>query len=95
MELTFGERLKHAFDVFRNREPTTYRNTGPGYSYRPDRPRLSRGNERTIVTSLFNRIALDVSSININHCKVTRNFGFIWCVFSKFFNKSVYVGVFL
>lgn len=74
MELTFGSRLKHAWDVFRNREPTVdYQNTGPSYSYRPDRPRLTKGNERTIVTSIYNRISIDVASININHCKIDEN----------------------
>ena len=75
MELSFGTRLRHAWDVFRNREPTTneYQSTGPSSYYRPDRPRLTRGNDRTTVTSLFNRIALDVASISINHCKVDDN----------------------
>ena len=74
MELTFGYRLTHAWDVFRNREPTVdYQNTGPSYSYRPDRPRLTKGNERTIVTSIYNRISIDVASININHCKIDEN----------------------
>lgn len=71
MELAFGSRLRHAFNAFMNRDPTfNYQDTGPGYSYRPDRPRLTRGNERTIVTSIYNRIALDVASINISHCRV-------------------------
>ena len=74
MELTFGARLRHAFDVFRNREPTyNYRDVGQGSSYRPDRPRLSRGNERSYTTSIFNRIALDVSQLNIAHCRVDDN----------------------
>lgn len=74
MELSFGTRLKHAWDIFRSREPTnTYQDTGPGYSYRPDRPRLTRGNERTIITSIYNRIAVDVASININHCRIDEN----------------------
>lgn len=74
MELSFGARLKHAWDIFRGREPTnTYQDAGPGYSYRPDRPRLTRGNERTIITSIYNRIAVDVASININHCRIDEN----------------------
>ena len=57
-----------------NKDPTyPQQNIGPGYSYRPDRPRLSRGNERSIVTSIFNRIALDVSQLDIVHCKVDDN----------------------
>lgn len=79
MELTIGSRLKHAFNAFMNRDPTgySYRDTGPGSSYRPDRPRFTRGNERTIVTSIYNRIALDVASIGINHCRIDANGRFI------------------
>lgn len=78
MELSFSARLKHAYDVFRNREPTpNYQIMGPGYSQRPDRPRLTRGNERSIVTSLINRVALDVAALNITHCKVDDNDRFI------------------
>lgn len=78
MELTIGSRLKHAYNAFMNRAPTYgYRDTGPGYSYRPDRPRLTRGNERSIVTSIYNRIALDVASISINHCRIDNNNRFV------------------
>lgn len=77
MELALGNRLKHAFNAFMNRDPTYYRNIGSGYSIRPDRPRLSRGNERSIVTSIFNRIAIDVSSIDIKHCRLDNNGRFI------------------
>lgn len=64
--------LKHSWDVFRNREPTYY-NIGPSSSYRPDRTRTFIQNERSIVTSIYNRIALDVASINIRHCRVDEN----------------------
>ena len=79
MELSFGSRLKHAWNAFLNRDPTgsSYQNIGAGYSDRPDRPRLSRGNERTIVTSIFNRIALDVAAISIQHCKLDKNGRFL------------------
>ena len=77
MELALGNRLKHAFNAFMNRDPTYYRNIGSGYSIRPDRPRLSRGNERSIVTSIFNRIAIDVASIDIKHCRLDDNGRFI------------------
>ena len=74
MELTFGSRLKHAFNAFMNRDPTYGKESmGPGYSMRPDRSRLTRGNERSIVTSIYNRIAIDVAAININHCRVDEN----------------------
>lgn len=87
MELSFGSRLRHAWDVFRNREPTyDYQDTGPGYSQRPDRPRLTRGNERSIVTSIYNRIALDVASIDVTHCRVDENDRFVEEIKSSFNN---------
>ena len=75
MENTIGSRLKHAWNAFvNNRDPTiSYRDIGGGYSYRPDRPRLTRGNERSIVTSVYNRIALDVAAITVQHCKLDEN----------------------
>ena len=74
MEVTLGSRIKHAWNAFLNRDPTTYyREYGYGTYNRPDRPRLSRGNERSIVTSVFNRIALDVASIDIKHCRLDDN----------------------
>lgn len=74
MEFNITKRLRGAFNAFMNRDPTRgYQSNGPGYSYRPDRPRLSRGNERSIVTSIFNRISLDVASIGIKHCRLDKN----------------------
>lgn len=71
MELQLGPRLKHAYNAFMNRDPTSSnRYSSGGYSFRPDRPRLSRGNEKSIVTSVYNRIALDVASADIVHCKL-------------------------
>lgn len=72
MEINIGSRLKHAFNAFMNRDPT-YKPTGSSYSSRPDRPRLSRGNEWSIITSIFNRIALDVAGIDIKHCRLDEN----------------------
>lgn len=73
MSLNLSTRLAHAWNAFTSRDPTQYIITGPGYSLRPDRPRLSRGNEKSIATSIFNRIALDVSSVNIKHCRLDKN----------------------
>ena len=71
MELSFGNRLKHAWNAFKGRDPTyNHQNIGFSYGYRPDRPRLTKGNERSIVTSVFNRIALDAAAIKIIHCKI-------------------------
>lgn len=76
--MDFIDRLRHSWNAFMNRDPTyDSRSIGPGYSNRPDRPRFTRGNERSVVTAIFNRIALDVSSININHCRIDSNGRFI------------------
>lgn len=88
METSFGSRLKHAWNVLvNNRDPTTeFRDIGAGYSYRPDRPRLSRGNERSIVTSVYNRIALDVAAISIQHCKLDEDNRYTETINSKLNN---------
>lgn len=87
MDLTFGSRIKHAFNAFMNRDPTPdYRNIGPGHSVRPDRPRFTRGNERTIVTSIYNRIAIDVASINISHCRIDDDNRFVGAISSSLNN---------
>ena len=69
-----GNRLQHAWNAFMNSRDPTYDNySGSGYTYRPDRPRLSRGNERSIVAAIENRIAIDVASLNVWHCKLDKN----------------------
>ena len=73
MEESFGSRLKHAWNAFLNRDPTNTFSSGMSYYYRPDRPRFTRGNERSIVTSVYNRIALDVSAISIQHVRLDDN----------------------
>ena len=74
MELTIGSRIKHAWNAFVNKDPTPkYVTYGEGSYYRPDRIRLTKGNERSIVTAIFNRIALDVAAIDIKHCKLDDN----------------------
>lgn len=74
MEFVFGSRLKNAWNAFMSRAPTDgYRDYGIGYTYRPDRIRFTRGNERSITTSVYNRIALDVAAIDIKHCRLDKN----------------------
>ncbi len=74
MELNIGTRLKKAWNAFTNRDPTRrYQSVGPGYSLRPDRPRLSRGNEKSIVNAVLTRIAMDAAAIDIKHCKLDEN----------------------
>lgn len=72
MGMSLGSRLKHAWNVFRNKDsPENYNHSlGTSYSYRYDRIRLTRGNERSIVTAIYNRIAIDVASIPINHVRL-------------------------
>lgn len=79
METNFGSRLKHAWNAFMNRDPTSYYTNAGGnyYVHRPDRIRLTRGNERSIVTSIYNRIGLDVASIDINHCRLDADDRFV------------------
>lgn len=73
--MRFRDRLQHAWNAFTNRDPTdNYRYTGEySSSYRPDRPRLSRGNERSIATSVLNRIAMDAAAINVRHARIDQN----------------------
>ena len=78
MEQSFGSRLKHAWNVFRSRDPTSeFMDAGASYYNRPDRPRFTRGNERSITTSVLNRIALDASAIDILHVRLDKNGRFL------------------
>ena len=70
-----GSRLKHAWNAFTgNRDPTYLfrEDVSGGFSYRPDRVRLTRGNERTIATAIYNRIAIDVSSVSVRHVQLDK-----------------------
>lgn len=74
MDISLGSRLKQAWNAFTSRDPTKIEyDSGISYSYRPDRPRFTRGNERSIVTAVYNRIALDVAAIDIRHSKLDDN----------------------
>lgn len=77
MEMSFGSRLKHAWNAFTGNIQMNYRDLGMSYSYRADRPRMSRGNERSIVTSVYNRIALDVAALNVQHVRLDENRRFL------------------
>lgn len=69
--MAIKDRIQSAWNAFLNRDPTPdYREYGMSYSYRPDRPRLTRGNERSIITSVINRIAMDAASIEIRHVQL-------------------------
>ena len=78
MNLSIGSRLQHAWNAFLNKDPTTYvKDLGTSYTYRPDRPRYTRGVERSIVNSVYNRIALDVASIDLRHVRLDDNKRFL------------------
>lgn len=73
---SFFERLQHGWNAFLSREPTDIYKSGVetyGFSYRPDRPRLTRGHERSIVTAVYNRIAIDVAQVSIRHVRLDEN----------------------
>ena len=76
MAETLTTRIKHAWSAFRARDETdgySYKDLGYGSSVSPMYPRFSRGNERSIITSVYNRMALDVASFDIYHVKIDGN----------------------
>lgn len=75
--VSFASRLKHAWTAFNDDISINYSDLGVSYSYRADRPRLTRGNERSIVTSVYNRVALDVAAIDIKHVRLDKNGRFL------------------
>lgn len=67
---SLAERARRAWNVFRGRDPTEYKaNYGPGYSIRPDKSYVRFGGERSIVNAVYNRIAIDVAEVDIEHVK--------------------------
>lgn len=68
--MTIKDRIINGWSAFMNKDPTIYQNRGPSYSNRPDRIRMTRGNERTIITSVYNRIAVDCATIDIKHIRL-------------------------
>ena len=73
MELNLGSRLMHAWNAFTNRDLTYPRTLGESYYHRPDRVQFTRGNERSIATAVYNRIAMDVAAVEIRHVKLDEN----------------------
>ena len=73
MRESFTSRLQHAWNAFRGNDSTNYSDLGMSYSTRPDRVRLRIGNERSIISSIYNRIAIDVAAIMIQHARTDQN----------------------
>jgi hypothetical protein len=88
--MSLGSRIQSAWNAFFNKDPTadisgTF-DLGAGYSSRPDRARFTRGNERSIITAVFNRIALDAAAISIEHVRLDDNGRYIYSMPSKLNN---------
>ena len=78
MSETIGSRFKNAWNAFFNRDPTPiFDNSGNSSSYRPDRYRPTRGNERSIITAINNRIAIDAAAIPIRHIRLDEDGGYL------------------
>lgn len=73
MAINFGSRLLHAWNAFTNRDPTPSGDLGDSYYRRPDRVQFTRGNEKSIATAVYNRIAMDVAAVGIKHVRVDEN----------------------
>ena len=78
---SLAERARKAWDVFRGRDPTYKENYGPGYSRRPDKSYISFGGERSIVNAVYNRIAVDVAEVDIEHVRKNQD---------GFFKETIY-----
>ena len=89
MEIAISSRIKNAWNAFTNKYPSSYNYNNYSYGgsyYRPDRVRMTRGNERSIITAIFNKIALDIASIDIRHCKLDDDGRFLDYINSKLDN---------
>lgn len=73
MAETFTNRLKSAWNAFMNRDPPMYQDLGTSYSYRPDRIKMAGGNEKSIITAIYNKIAMDCAAVEIVHAKLDDN----------------------
>lgn len=76
MPTSFGGRLRHAWNAFTNdqsEKQLSYLDVGGSYGLRPDRIRLNSSNERSIISSIYTRIGIDVSSVDIRHVRIDEN----------------------
>lgn len=84
MDISFVKRLQHAWNAFKNRDPTPYRHDyGYSYGIRPDRVRLRFGNEKSIISSIYTKIGIDVAAIDIKHVRLDQNERYLECIDSS------------
>jgi len=76
-KLSLRHRLSRAWNIFKKKEvfePTSdYVDVGRSWSHRPDRTYISTSNETSLVMPLYNKIAIDVSSMSLQHARVDQN----------------------
>ena len=87
---SFMQRFRSGWNAFLGRDPTSNLSAsqlGYGYSYRPDRMRYTRGNYRSVVASVYNRIAVDVSAIHFEHARLDKDGNFAETIDSDYNNK--------
>lgn len=89
MAMSFGSRLQHAWNAFMNKDPTKY-DYGASSAIRMDRPRFSRGAEKSIVTSVLNRMSVDVAQTKIVHARIDLNDKYLETIFSDLNNCLQY-----
>lgn len=83
--MALGDRIQHAWNAFLNRDPTAgHYYHGMASYYKPDRYRPMLGNERSIVVSVYNRIALDVAAVDIFHARLDKDGRFAEQINSSF-----------
>lgn len=68
--MDFAKRIKHAWNAFMNKDPTPVQDLGPSSYYYPERAQTRAQTDRSMINSIFNRIAMDVAAVNIEHCRV-------------------------
>lgn len=74
---SLGDRLKHAWNAFTNKEQFYgYQALGSGSFFRPDRPRMTRGSEQSILNGIITRISIDASSVALSHVRLDQNGGY-------------------
>lgn len=75
--MDFKNRIKHAWNAFMNKDPTPVQELGPSSYYYPERTQTRSQNDRSMINSIFNRIAIDVASVEIMHAKVDEDGNYV------------------